>query len=376
MDGADVSKKKVLFVLPSLDGGGAQRVVIRLLRMFDRRKYAPQLVLIEREGVFLSEVPPDVPVFDLGRYGAGGRLKWLGRFASLVRDEKPDAILSFLWFANSASVLARFMARSGCALLLSERLSIEGATEGVLDDLVRRVALSLLYPSADRIVPNTEAMRRQLLARHPYGAAKVVAIPNPIGVDEIVAMAGPGEEGAGADDAAPLVAGMGRLVPQKGFDLLIRAMALSRTPFRLVLLGKGSEEERLRGLARGLGIAARVEFAGFQCNPYVRLRKASVFVLPSRFEGFPNALVEAMALGVPCVSTRCPTGPEEIVTDGVDGLLVPAEDPAAIAVAIDRLLGDAALRGRLGRAGRERVGEYEAGRIVRRFEALVDEVTA
>lgn len=376
MAGGAASGKKVLFVLPSMDGGGAQRVVIRILRAIDRRKYSPRLILLQGKGVFLSQVPPDVPILELGQYGGGGRLMWMGNFVRVLRRERPDAVLSFLWFANSASVIARFMARSPSALVLSERISLERTSEGVLDDLLRRAGFRLLYPAADRVVPNTEAMRRQLLERYAFAADKVVAIPNPLDIDEILAKAEEGRDVRRGGGGMPLVAGMGRFVPQKGFDLLIRAMALSRTAFRLIVLGEGSDEGRLRSLAGELGVSGRVDFAGFQANPYARLRDASVFVLPSRFEGFPNALVEAMALGIPCVSTRCPTGPEEIITDGVDGLLAPVEDPAAIAGAIDRLLDDAALRERLGRAGRERVREYDAPRIVRRFEALIDEVTA
>ncbi len=376
MGDAAVPRKKVLFVLTCLGGGGAQRVVIRLLRRLDRRKYAPHLVLLERKGVFLADIPPDVPVFDLDRYGAGGRFRWIVDFARLVRREKPDAVVSFLWFANAASVLARFMARSRSALVLSERISVEGASEGVVDDLLRRLCLGFLYRSADRIVPNTEAMRRQMLDRYAFDGDKVVAIPNPVDIDEIVAKAEAGGNSGSGGDPMPLVVGMGRLVAQKGFDILIRATALSRNRFRVDLLGEGGDERLLRALALELGVSGRVAFSGFQPDPYSRLREAAVFALPSRFEGFPNALVEAMALGVPCVATRCPTGPEEIITDGVDGLLVPVGDPGAMASAIDRLLGDASLRGRLGRAGRERVREYEAGRIVRRFESLIDEVTA
>jgi GalNAc-alpha-(1->4)-GalNAc-alpha-(1->3)-diNAcBac-PP-undecaprenol alpha-1,4-N-acetyl-D-galactosaminyltransferase len=167
---------------------------------------------------------------------------------------------------------------------------------------------------------------------------------------------------------------MGRLSRQKGFDILIRAMAEVRSRARLVLIGEGPEEGMLRDLAARVGVSERVAFTGFLANPYPALAGASVFALPSRYEGFPNALVEAMSLGVPCVASRCPTGPEEIVTDGVDGILVPVEDPRALAAAVNRLLDDAALRDRLGRAARERARVYDAPEVVRRFEALLDEV--
>lgn len=173
-----------------------------------------------------------------------------------------------------------------------------------------------------------------------------------------------------------MIVGMGRLGREKGFDLLVRASAAVRHPFRVVLLGEGVEENSLRELVKNLGIGDRVEFAGFRKNPFPYLQKASVFVLPSRYEGFPNSLLEAMALGVACVATRCPTGPEEIIMDGENGLLVPVEDPTALANAIDRLLGDTELRDRLGRAARERAREFDAVRILPRFEVLLEEVIA
>lgn len=127
-------------------------------------------------------------------------------------------------------------------------------------------------------------------------------------------------------------------------------------------------------MASELGVAERVQFAGFLENPYPLLASATAFALPSRYEGFPNALLEAMALGLPCVASRCPTGPEEIVTDGADGLLVPIEDHVALAEALGRLLSDEALRARLGVAAAKRARDFDAPVVVRRFEALLDEV--
>jgi glycosyltransferase involved in cell wall biosynthesis len=203
----------------------------------------------------------------------------------------------------------------------------------------------------------------------------VSVVQNPLEIEEIVAQGEDGRRGDARPSGLPLVLGIGRLSREKGFDLLICAAAEARRPFRLILLGEGPGGKGLRELAGRLGVADRVEFPGFQGNPYAWLRAAAAFVLPSRYEGFPNSLLEAMALGVPCVATRCPTGPEEIVTDDVDGLLVPVEDPGALAAAIDRLLGDPELRERLGRAARERVRAYDAPGMVRRFESLIEEVT-
>lgn len=366
---------KVLFATGLLAGGGAERVVVRILRRLDRDRFVPALLLLEKRGAFLADVPGDVPVLDCGRRAAGGRLAWLRNFARLLREERPDVLVSFLWFTNVAATLARFAAGARCRLIVSERSTIEGSREGFVTELARRAGIRLLYRFADRVVPNSEALGRQLVERFGIPAPKVAVLPNPVDIEAIAALAGRGAE-APASDAVPVIAGMGRLSREKGFDLLVRAMADVRPGARLVLAGEGPERGALGDLAGRLGVAGRVEFAGFLANPYPVLANAAVFVLPSRYEGFPNALVEAMSLGVPCVAARCPTGPDEIVTDGVDGLLVPAEDPPGLAAAINRLLDDAPLRDRLGRAARQRARAYDAAAVVPRFEALLAEVTA
>lgn len=367
-------RKKVLFAIHYLAGGGAERVILRILGRLSRDKFVPVLLVLEDKGEYRSEVPRDVRVLNCGRYGAGGRWIWLRNFVQGVRKEKPDVIVSFLWFTNVVAILCRFLSRVPCRLILSERSTILGSREGILNELIRRFSIRFLYPVADRVIPNSQGLREQLTGRYRLPAGKVTVIQNPLDIEEILVKAEEGGQVDARPDDLPVVLGIGRLSREKGFDLLIGAVAKTTRPFRLVLLGEGPSGKSLRDVAGRLGVADRVEFVGFQANPYAWLRRSAVFVLPSRYEGFPNSLLEAMALGVPCIATRCPTGPEEIVTDGEDGLLVPVEDCGALAAAIDRLLGDPALRERLGDAARETVRAYDAPKIVRRFEALVEEV--
>ncbi len=369
-------KIKVLFVIGLLDWGGTERVVVRILRRLDRARFRPVLLLIEKRGSFLAEVPEDVPILDCGRHAAGGAVAWMRNFVRFLGRETPDVMVSFLWFPNVAAVLARYLSGVPCRLILSERSTIDGSREGFATELARRAAIRLLYGAADRIVPNSDALGRQLVERFGIPGRKVAAMPNPVDIETIAALAGGAREPSPGVDAAPVIVGMGRLARVKGFDLLIRAMAEVRSCARLVLIGDGPEEGALRDLAGRLGVSERVAFAGFHANPYPVLANASVFVLPSRYEGFPNALVEAMALGLPCVASRCPTGPEEIVADAVNGLLAPVEDPQGLAAAINRLLDDAPLRDRLGRAARERARAYDAATVVRRFETILEEVNA
>ncbi|MHB8762934.1 MAG: glycosyltransferase [Deferrisomatales bacterium] len=372
--GAAGQRTKVLFVIHHLEGGGAERVMVRLLRGLDRTRFDPVLALIERRGPFLADVPADVPVRDCGRRDHGGSLRWLANLGRIFRDERADVLVSFLWFPNVVSLLVHAVAGCPGRVIVSERLTVEGAREGRFTEFARRVSLRLLYRRAARVVPNSEAARLQLLRLLGLPADRVVAIPNPVDMDWVRAAGG---EGTARAEKDPLqIVAMGRLVPQKGFDLLLRAVAGLTEPWRLTILGEGREAAALRTMAERAGLSDRVSFPGFLSTPYAVLRAADVFVLSSRYEGFPNALLEAMALGLPCVATRCPTGPDELITDGIDGLLVPVEDPEGLRSAIARLGADPTLRARIGAAAAVRAREFDTPVIVRRFEALIEEVVA
>lgn len=366
--------RKIMFVIFGMQGGGAQRVVARILALLDRNRFTPSLVLFQGEGAFLSLVPPDVTVLDCERYGHGGRWAWFGNFVRFCRREDPDVIVSFLWFSNLVTILARAVAGIRAGLVVSERLSISGAREGFLEDIARRIGIFFLYRAADRVTPNSDATREQFVRRYRLSPQKVITILNPLDIDSIVSRSLEKDTLRIEENSLPVIIAMGRLVRQKGFDILLRSLPVIKHPCLLFILGEGEDEGALRSLSARLGVENRVTFTGFLSNPYPTLSAASVFVLSSRFEGFPNALLEAMSLGVPCVSTRCPSGPEEIITDGVNGFLVPVDDPGALAGAIDQFLGNPALRSIMGCAGREHVQTLDAPKIVRMYEALFEEV--
>jgi glycosyltransferase involved in cell wall biosynthesis len=237
--------------------------------------------------------------------------------------------------------------------------------------------LPYVYPRADRIVALSGGVAREVESLSRRLRGRVSIIPN-AGMDGSVrALAQETPADLPAADG-PVVVASGRLTEQKGYPYLLEAMRRVREeiPASLWLLGEGHLRAPLQAQAEELGIAGAVRFLGFRDNPHAVVRAADVFALSSLFEGFGNVIVEAMAVGTPVVSTDCPYGPGEIIRDGVDGLLVPPADPAALAAALLRVLRDPELAGRLREAGLRRAEDFSAHAAAERYGALFEEVAA
>jgi glycosyltransferase involved in cell wall biosynthesis len=232
-----------------------------------------------------------------------------------------------------------------------------------------RESIRRLYRRADQIVALSQGVADDLVRLDPALTSRTVVIHNACVDERVRAASARPVARDGVPAGRKLIVACGRLHRQKGFEHLLRAMAelRGRVPSHLWILGEGPERAALEGLARTLGIERDVTFLGFREDPYRFMAAGDVFVLSSLYEGFGNVVVEAMACGLPVVSTDCPHGPSEIITEGVNGLLVPPTDPAALAQALERVLRDDALRARLAEGSRQRARDFEAEAIAARY---------
>lgn len=342
----------ILFVAGSLGGGGAERQLIDLIVNLDRTKFSPRLYLSYRRGELLPEVPADVPI-DAFWDGQTQRSFWQRMLAKLrcpsaaralhlrevIQRDPPDVIMS--WSLRCSYEAAG--ARSGSQIPQIAMVLLEPAAELVdafpENSLQRRRLGDWTYRTADCVVSNSSVLSRDLINFYQLPATKVHTWLNSRDFDRI-------DRHAARDDAAwPLpgkrIVVTGRLAPQKGFDALLQAIARlddTTLPVQVAILGQGPDETSLKELAAKLEITDRVRFLGFQANPFAYYRTADVFVLSSRFEGLPNALIEAMACRVPVIATDCPTGPREILDGGKYGRLIPVDDVDSLAEAIRTVL--------------------------------------
>lgn len=332
-------------VLISLSGdGGVERMVLNLAGQFAAQGVATDLLTLRMEGGHAENLPGRVRHIPLGIRHASLAPTAIARY---LRRERPDAVLAAKDRAGRAALLGRRRAGvdTRVVIRLGNTLSASLAGRSAIQRWLRYRPIRRLYPLADAIIAVSRGVADDVQATSGVDSNRIHVVRNPVITPRLAMQAAEPvtHPWLAGDQSTPVVLGMGRLTRQKDFPTLLRAFAhlRARRAARLIILGQGNDLEALTALASRLGIAGDVDFAGFQANPYPWLAHADLFVLSSAWEGSPNALTEALALGTPSVSTDCPSGPREILEDGRYGPLVPVGDAESLAAAMEATLDDA-----------------------------------
>ena len=335
-DRSDRPAPDVALFLPSLAGGGAERVFVDLANEFSARGLHVDLVLATAEGPYLEQVSSAVRVVDLK---ASRILRALLPLVRYLRAERPVAMLSALDHANVVAVLARRLAGGATRCVISMR-SVPTEVYRRAGSAGSRLLLRFMkfaYHFADAIIANSNAVALDLSRLLCVPVDDIHVIHNPLNLARIEEESRvPLAHDWFRDGAPPLVLGVGSLAPLKDFETLIRAIAIVRQHHacRLVILGEGPDRKKLEAVARGIGVGNHVLMPGFVPNPFAWMRRARVFVSSSLTEGFPNALMQALALGLAIVSTDAVGGSAELLENGRWGRLVPVGKAGAMAAAI------------------------------------------
>lgn len=359
---------RVAFILSALGTGGAERVIDLLSRAALARGWDTAIVTFDRPTDpiyhhYDARVRLERLALPVGARGPARLLLMLRRVLALrklMRARRFDVAVSFLTKINALALLARI--GTGIPMIVSERNNPLRQRSNV----AWRVLLQWLYPTAAAIVMLTEGSKICLPRTQ---RARAIVIPNP-------KLAPPAEPRCAGP---PTLVAVGRLDAQKGFDLLLTAFATiaSEIPdWRLVIFGEGRERASLERQVALLDLQDRVSLPGASATPSAWVAAADIFVLSSRYEGFANALAEAMAAGLPVVSFDCDFGPADIITDKVDGLLVPPADTAALADALLNLTTDPELRRRIGAAATQGAARFGLDRVNDSWIKLIAECAA
>jgi len=364
-------RPRILLLIPHLGGGGAERVTALLARNLSPEKYELHLGVVTQAQTGGELLPSWVQIHALGASRArAGSFKLL----RLVHRLKPDLILSGIFHLNFLVLLLRPLFPQGTRVLIRQNGTV--STSLVLDGLpgYTRLLYRMLYHRADRVICQTRSMAEDLARVLGFAEGRLAVLPNPVDVEGIRAFVD--RNPARQREAGPQLLAVGRLSREKGFDLLLLALIALRAEFpgvSLLIAGAGAEEAALKAECGALGIADAVRFAGYVERPVEYFSGATLFVLPSRHEGLPNALLEAAAAGVPIVALPASEGLVELLRDQPGVWLAPEISSEALAATLA-----AALRAlRPGERFRhEFVEQFRTNRAIAAYEALLDQSLA
>lgn len=361
---------RLAIFIPSFGDGGVERMLVNLASGLAGRGLDVDFIVRTRGAPFVDRIDPRVRIVETGRAGLFGVQP---AFCRYLREARPDFVLCGKDESALAALLARKLAGVPFALIMrpGTTFSARLARRSAYTRWRSLLLVKYVHRAATAVVGNSQGVVDDISEIATLAAERVHLIRNPVITPSLAVQAAqPIEHPWFAPGEPPVVLGIGGLRRQKAFDTLVNAFARvhAERPCRLLILGEGRLRGDLERLAAKLGVAADVELHGFDPNPYPYLARAALFVLASRWEGSPNALTEALALGTPLVATDCPSGPREVLAGGAIAPLVPVDDVAAMAAAMTAVLeqpGDPAAR-------RAAVSEYTMERCAANYHALFE----
>lgn len=327
-------KIKIMFFLPNLNGAGAERVTVNILRLLDSEKFDISLVLVKKTGEYIDSIPENIKIYDLGLKKS---VYSIFKLRKIVMALQPHIIFSTLFRTHNVIYLALFGMKKKPIVVLRSPNSPKLLLEHNQMSFIQKYLLESAYKSADVVLAQTPEMRDEIIKYHVVDKKKVQVFLNPIDIDlideKIKNLENP------FDSSSINVVAAGRIIYQKGFDVLIRSFqrVVKQNPFfKLYIIGQDvvEEQKELQELVEKLDLTQNIFFLGHQKNPYQYFYFADLYVLSSRWEGLPNTVLENLYLKKPIVSTRCIPFMDSLIKEGENGFLVDVEDVKGLSRAI------------------------------------------
>lgn len=326
-------KQKIVFFMANLMSAGAERVTVNIMKQLDKEHFEIFLVMVRREGTLLNEIPPHIQIIDLK---VSKTLFSIFKFRSIIKELKPDILYSTMTHTTIAQYLALWGMKKKPQRVLRNDTSPKLLDEERSLNAMWRFFLVKAYKSAAKVLAQTPEMKREIFKYYGVSEAQIDVFINPIEEEEIHAKISNVNTPFGENHINVVAAG--RLTHAKAFDVLLRAfqhVIEQNKQFKLHIIGRDDgEEEMLRALRSELQLEEHVHFLGFQSNPYRYYAFCNLFVLSSRREGLPNAVLENLYLKKPIVATRCVPFLSDLIQDGENGFLTEVENSQDLATKI------------------------------------------
>jgi glycosyltransferase involved in cell wall biosynthesis len=378
-------KKHIAFCVSSLRVGGGERIMVDLANYFSKKGYASDLVALKSVGEFKNQLDPAVRLVSLDAPRIAFSLPGLVRY---MNDVQPVSILALDEFAHVLCLTARMFAKTKPRIVLRvgtmfsmlfERY--QGLKRFYWPFIIRR-----MYHKADAVIAVSHGMVDDTVAKTGVAREKITVIYQPKDLERLKALSQASVAHPWlSDKTVPVVIAVGRLREQKNFPVLIRAFARLSVPARLLILGKGRDENALKALIVSVGASDRIELVGFTDNPYALMGRADLFASTSLWEGMPNALLEAMVCGLPIISSDCASGPREILAPGSNynvllsagieyakfGVLTAMNDEQALVDALTELLTNTERRSAYAAASIERARDFAAADRIEEYARVL-----
>ena len=316
----DVKKQKILFTLPNLNGGGAERVIVNIIKSLDKDKYDIKLLLVDRIGDFLELVPEYVEIISLDTKRTRNALPLL---VKAIKEVNPEIIFSTTNRMNILVLISSYFINKQIKIYVREPSLPSAQIKNKNISFLYQMLIRILYPRAYRVVAQTDEMKEEIQKYFGINKENIITLMNPIDT-EMIDRNLKNIENHFDEKYINLVA-VGRLSYAKGYDILIEAMrdvVKEKNNYRLYILGEGEDRKKLEDMIKDFGIEQNVFLLGFQKNPHKYIKYANAFVLSSRWEGLPNVVLESLYIGIPVIATKVVKILDELIIDGINGYLV------------------------------------------------------
>ncbi|WP_404330365.1 glycosyltransferase [Mesobacillus maritimus] len=359
-------KKKLLIYMYNLAGGGAERTIVNIINNINKSEFEVVLVIgSNNKNDYLYLVNNDIKLIFLH---SEKRRQIIFKLNKIIKKEKPDLLFSTLNTNNIVLLLAKLFSFKKIPTIVREA---NNRTQSGSVTIKNKIITSLLYNLCSHIIISlSKGVQDDLIKNFKIKENRIEVIYNPVDITNINLLKDEVVSDLDFIKDEKLIVAVGKLGEQKDYPTLLKAFEIVQREYHtnLLIIGKGADEYKLKGLCKELRIEKKVHFMGFKDNPYKYMKKADVFVLTSKWEGFGHVIVEAMTVGTPVVATNCNSGPGEIIDKNKYGVLVPVEDHKTIAEKIIELLNDEKRREHFTKAGLRRSNIFDVKNIVKQYE--------